>query len=630
MLYNIPSAGFISQTLEALVKGTLNSVIQAHNRLKLGQIFYSQGILLGASVNRSPKSYANNPADERQQYNYDTDKMMQVLKFYDLQMNPMGMLNWFAVHGTSMNNTNHLISSDNKGYAAILFEQEMNPAGTLPGKGEFVAIFAQANEGDVSPNTAGPRCIDTGLPCDSMTSTCGNPPRNEKCIAFGPGRDMFESTKIIGYKQYARALELFRDQKNQIRISGPVNFIHEHIDMTNQHVPNYQAAVELARMSDNPETDKTYKTCQAALGYSFAAGTTDGPGAFDFYQAQRGSKSYWNTVRDMLHRPSAEQVACHEPKPILLNTGQMDFPYTWHPHIIPTQLFQLGQIVIIALPGEFTTMSGRRVRAAVQTYFPGKQIILSGLSNIYTSYITTLEEYAVQRYEGASTLYGPHTLQAYINQFRRLASYMASNKTLEDRLSPPDMSKSLFCLKPGVLYDGAPSGRSFGDVLVDVEVDKPYRCGQTVNVTFVSANPRNDLRLGDTFLSVERFISGDEIETVATDASWETKFIWERTNTLKGESRAIIVWDIPADCKPGRYVIRHFGSHKSFFQVSSPFEGHSSTFEVVNSDTVQHTSTTTTETSVPKRHKKSASLGLDRFPSLQAVTKFGLQFLSRT
>ena len=40
---------------------------------------------------------------------------------------------WFAVHCTSMNNTNRLISSDNKGYASILFEQMMNP-GALPGK----------------------------------------------------------------------------------------------------------------------------------------------------------------------------------------------------------------------------------------------------------------------------------------------------------------------------------------------------------------------------------------------------------------------------------------------------------------------------------------------------------------
>jgi neutral ceramidase len=41
-------------------------------------------------------------------------------------------------------------------------------------------------------------------------------------------------------------------------------------------------------------------------------------------------------------------------------------------------------------------------------------VVLSGLSGTYSSYITTWEEYQVQRYEGASTLYGPHTLDAYI------------------------------------------------------------------------------------------------------------------------------------------------------------------------------------------------------------------------
>lgn len=44
----------------------------------------------------------------------------------------------------------------------------------------------------------------------------------------------------------------------------------------------------------------------------------------------------------------------------------------------------------------------------------GLQVVLSGLSNTYSSYITTYEEYQVQRYEGASTAYGPHTLDAYI------------------------------------------------------------------------------------------------------------------------------------------------------------------------------------------------------------------------
>lgn len=36
----------------------------------------------------------------------------------------------------------------------------------------YVAAFAATNLGDVSPNTAGPKCRDTGLPCDGETSSC--------------------------------------------------------------------------------------------------------------------------------------------------------------------------------------------------------------------------------------------------------------------------------------------------------------------------------------------------------------------------------------------------------------------------------------------------------------------------
>ncbi len=40
--------------------------------------------------------------------------------------------------------------------------------------------------------------------------------------------------------------------------------------------------------------------------------------------------------------------------------------------------------------------------------------MIAGLTNTYSSYITTREEYAAQRYEAASTIFGPSTLDAYI------------------------------------------------------------------------------------------------------------------------------------------------------------------------------------------------------------------------
>ena len=40
----------------------------------------------------------------------------------------------------------------------------------------------------------------------------------------------------------------------------------------------------------------------------------------------------------------------------------MKRPYAWHPSVIDTQLLRIGDFVVAALPGEFTVMSGRRMR----------------------------------------------------------------------------------------------------------------------------------------------------------------------------------------------------------------------------------------------------------------------------
>ena len=62
----------------------------------------------------------------RDRYKYDTDKTMHLIKAIDTNGTLMGIIDWFAVHGTSMNNTNKLISSDNKGYAAMRYEEDYN------------------------------------------------------------------------------------------------------------------------------------------------------------------------------------------------------------------------------------------------------------------------------------------------------------------------------------------------------------------------------------------------------------------------------------------------------------------------------------------------------------------------
>lgn len=112
-------------------------------------------------------------------------------------------------------------------------------------------------------------------------------------------------------------------------------------------------------------TGKNETTCQAALGYAFAAGATDGHGDFDFEQGSNSTNPFWQYVSAFLAKPTPEQIQCQAPKPILLDVG-LTKPIEWVPFILPQQIFQIGQLYIVGVPGEFTTMSGRRLKSTIK------------------------------------------------------------------------------------------------------------------------------------------------------------------------------------------------------------------------------------------------------------------------
>lgn len=636
VVYIVTSLGFVRQSFDVLVDGIEKSIIQAHENLRPGSIFVNKGELLDAGVNRSPSSYLNNPAEERSKYKYDVDKEMTLLKFVDDEWGAVGSFNWFATHGTSMSRTNSLISGDNKGAAARFMEdwfekkghvenldsQHANKSGTakiprrvssivpsinenrkeamevaasfkssqgqpatrfssvakrvrnslrLADRPQFVSAFCQTNCGDVSPNVLGAFCIDTGLPCDFNHSTCNG--KNEQCYGRGPGYpDEFESTRIIGERQFKKAVELFNKATEQLK--GKVGYRHAYLNFSN---------LEVAQGND------VVKTCPAAMGFAFAAGTTDGPGAFDFNQGDDKGNAFWRLVRDFLKTPNQEQVDCQRPKPILLDTGEMDKPYAWAPSILPVQILRIGQLVILSVPGEFTTMAGRRLRGAVKmvlTSGASKEfgrnvhVVISGLTNTYSQYVTTFEEYEVQRYEGASTLYGPHTLSAYIQEFRKLAAALISGRPVEPGPQPPDLLDEQISLLTPVVLDSTRSGAKFGDVKSDVPLNSTFKRGDMVTVTFWSACPRNDLLTEGTFALVE-ILQGQKTWVPAyDDDDFCLRFIWSRPSKLSPQSYATIEWRIPQSAVSGVYRVRHFGAAKALFGSISHFTGSSSAFIV--------------------------------------------------
>jgi neutral ceramidase len=108
-------------------------------------------------------------------------------------------------------------------------------------------------------------------------------------------------------------------------------------------------------------------------------------------------------------------------------------------------------------------MSGRRlrntVRGVLEQYGVADEnsfVVIAGLSNAYSHYITTYEEYSFQRYEGGSTLYGPNTLSAYQQEYAKLAAALAQGLSYPAGPSPPDLANKtvsdVMCIADNVVY----------------------------------------------------------------------------------------------------------------------------------------------------------------------------------
>ncbi|CAK7198099.1 hypothetical protein SEUCBS139899_000757 [Sporothrix eucalyptigena] len=582
LLPQVTSLGFSTQSYQAIVTGAVLSIQRAHESLTEGYLDIGTTNITDGNLSRSLYAYMANPAAERAEYGTSTDTIMTLVRLQRASdLKNIGVLSWYPVHGTSMLENNTHVTGDNKGVAAYLFEKDM---ASDPNAAEgFVAGFSQANVGDTTPNVLGAWCDDgSGQMCSYENSTCADG-KSESCHGRGP--EFFKldlgvsSCYEMGRRQYAGALDIYNALETS---STPV---------VGTSVKSYHFYQDMSYFQFQLPNGTSVQTCPAALGYSFAAGTTDGPGAFDFTQADSGSPDanpLWAVVSDLLRTPTAAQTSCQYPKPILLDVGEMSEPYAWSPNIVDMQALRVGQLIIIVSPSEATTMSGRRWRNAVHdeaaaTFLSGGAdpvVVLGGPANVYAHYCATPEEYGIQRYEGASTLYGPWELPAYINLTVSNLAYLAPDATGAPPAgpTPPDNRKTSLSFIAGVVYDGAPIGQSFGQCTTQPAVS--YTAGQVINATFVGANPRNNLRLEGTFAAVEQLNSTGDWVQVRDDSDWSLVYTWERTNEVLGYSSVIISWESETTAAAGTYRIRYYGDSKNLLGTISAFSGASNSFTV--------------------------------------------------
>lgn len=470
VLYNITTAGFHRRTYERIVDGVVQAVIRAHDDLAPSDLLLNRGELTDASANRSQAAFDLDPDEERAHFPGSVDTMTTLLRI-ERKGVLVGAINWFAVHNTSMTNRNRLISSDNKGWAAYAWESEGSAPRTAAA--ELVTAFAQTNAGDISPNL------------DLKPGT-------------GPTSDERENARIIGERQLAAARSLAAQPGEAV--AGVVDSRLLHVDMARQVTP-------------------AGSTSAGILGASFAAGKlTDGPGSPLFDEGR--NNPFFDRISQPLYRRSPALAASQAPKDMAIPVGML----RWSQDRFPVQLVRIGGLYLICLPFEVTIVSGlrlrRRVAAIVGTDLD--HVLCQGYANGFGHYVTTPEEYEFQNYEGGSTIFGRHELDALIGAASTLAEAMSTGSAIDP--GPPPA--------PHRVRIPTPMGHPVLERRRPIAVlDAPTTgvVGQEVSVTVSADHPNAEIR--PTYLLVERERPGGW-DVVADDSSLTTTITWHRDRRL--------------------------------------------------------------------------------------------------
>jgi len=612
-LYNLPSTGFVRENYDSIVQGITDAILQADLALTsnpANSLTMAFGpVTDSVSVNRSidafrlnpevlsltplpvPPGGALEPASTRPTYSE-----MTVL---GLRRNgiPVGAISWFPVHATSLPQHNLLVGSDNKGYASFLFERAHGTIAPFQKPGGFVAAFPNGTEGDQSPN------LNT----------------NSSPEWTGPGAtNYFQSVQVIGDRQFQAAHALFNGTQ-QTPVTGPIDYRHTFVHMPGMKV----ATTKRNGLGAGPGGDLL---CVAAYGESFGGGTEDGrahishegtPITTAQFVARATALPILGAFIVLLPPPIAAALMpflpaggainsvmndpCQLPKPILIPTGVLK----WTPDILPFQLLRMGPVVIAGIPGEMTVQAGRRLHARIMTALAPigvKRVILTGLANEYSGYITTPEEYDSQQYEGASTQFGRLTFEAYLQIFGQLADAMAAGLPVPPGTPPlPLQAAPQISLVPAVPGDELPANpilssgttvlQTFGTILL--EPPPTISRGTRVHIAYRSGHPRNGFRRNGSYFMIERSVGGSWVPE-AWDAMPETLLYWGRPNVTNPPippacpdpnkcywSQMDVFWDVPLHAPSGTYRIQVFGSWKNGTTGAiTPYTGTTRTFTV--------------------------------------------------
>ena len=291
---------------------------------------------------------------------------------------PIGAFAVFGMHPTGLPNTNSLYHGDIFGYAVRVAEGELTKAlGPLPGAPPRDAAW------DRESAAPGDRRVIVGLANGTDGDVSPQLYEQSDPEARRLGR-------VLG-AQIAR----LASSRDGLAASGTVDRLYRELRFPG------------ARYDD----DASHRLCPSgALGAVSAGGARDGPTRLRIVPEMNAG-----------YIPD-QQDACHEAKLALQAGAPGPFDY---PEVGAIALVRIGDGVLAAAPGELTTMTGFRIRAALAASLPATTpVAIVGLTNHYLQYFATPEEYRFQFYEGASTLYGPHSEPFLTRHFGHLGALL--------------------------------------------------------------------------------------------------------------------------------------------------------------------------------------------------------------
>lgn len=496
MLKGVKGVGFNPRTFEETVDGIVQSIAEAHRSLDTAEISLQQGSLPDTSFKRSLSDC---------EFGKSADDRVVQLVFSDKTGALYGFMNWFAVHPTSLPGSNHLVSGDNKGVAENLSERE------LPG---IVAAFVNSATGDASPH-------------EDMT------PASEK--------SQFSELNRTAQKQSEAAVDLAK--KEGSAIEGELDYRH--------------VWVEMDKLEVDGET-----LCDAAYGLPMAGGAEDGRTPFhgDIYEGitsdtkLKGKAKAAKFVGGLIYPgASKEHRACHGAKKLFASPGRKRGEKSLR--YMPFQIVRVGQVVIVGAPAELTAKAGAALEKEILENMKGMgvtQVVISGLANSYSGYVATEEEYKRQHYEGASTLYGPKTLDGYKKVFGALATSM-KNKTPAPRMAekPKYLTKRM-TIPLSMKINQVPRHIHKQEVAVSVDSTNGKRTVKA-QTTYTIRNAFTPVQ--DRYFTIQRKEKGEWVD-VAWDDDPETRLELKKKRLSRVEGE--ITWEVPASAPPGTYRMMVF------------------------------------------------------------------------